>query len=193
MIHIGQRIKVVIAHARPYWRIGLEGMAYTIYEYVPIEGRDYVPHSPSVVTTITSDPMTVYPNYNSKIFRMGKDPNLISSSYKEVERIASFVIDTFYNELMVFVFPKTVAQKIRRLSDGEDPKKFEWGIDRSGEHINTKYEVKRFRLPRIRDIERSLINDTLELVSMEAVLFKGPQYVQMKYTSYDRFEIMDMD
>jgi len=28
---------------------------------------------------------------------------------------------------------------------------------------------------------------------MEAVLFKGPQYVQMKYTSYDRFEIMDMD
>ena len=183
MIEIGQEISLVYAGSKKRWHLKIIGRAFKCYQYFP----GYTissPQSPIEIASVFPGPASSLDPY----FRTEKDS---TDTNKCSERFVSFVIDKYDKTLKLFVFPISVVKLMVELE--KDPHDSDWEVIREGHGLSTKYYVNKLELEKLSDKELKVINETIGEISIEdALLKKKKLFVTIKYTKFNRFEIMEI-
>ncbi len=175
MIEVGQEIPLTYAGAKKRWHLKIIGRAFKCYQYFP-------------VVNINPPGFTMINVPSSSYFKIEKDP---TDTNKNAKRLVSFVIDRYDKTLKLFVFPISVVRLMVEIE--KDPHDSDWEIIRTGIGMNTKYSVNKLVLEKLNEKELKIINDAIEELSIkDALLNKKKLFVTIKYTKFNRFEIMDI-
>lgn len=190
MIKEGKELRVINIGSSPFWKILPITKAETFWQYFKEDNLEYEPLG--VVNTFH------YGDVNFKYFgkyylSKNKIPNDTNPSSM---RMAAFVIDTtelWEKQLALAVLPISVYRQMRDTPGSVG--QFDWEITSTGHGLEKRYSSRQLdaKTP-LSDIETTVIKATIEAISMESILVRKKRaYTQIKYTEFDRFDIMDFD
>lgn len=187
MIRLGQRVEILTASKiNRRYNLRVMSSAKVVYHYwrmgFPV-GEDPIQASFGL-----GQQSVVVPDH---YFKIEPDTNA-PSNYKETKRAVAYVVDTFDIKLLLFVFPMMLAKDMQKQAAGKSVKDFDWSITKTGVGINTRYKAEKLKQTKIFDAETKIILDTIESNSIKSILVDSKRiYTQVKFTEFDRFEIMD--
>lgn len=190
MIKEGRELRVINIGSNPFWKILPITKAESFWQYYKEEDMEYEP--PSVVTTLHYGDIN-YKYLSRYYFSKDKIPNDTNPS---AMRMAAFVIDTtelWEKQLALAVLPISVYKQMRDTPGSVG--QFDWEITSTGHGLEKRYSSRQLdvKIP-LSDTETVVIKATIEAISMEDLLIRKKRgYTQIKYTEFDRFDIMDFD
>lgn len=182
MIRLGQRVKILTASKiNRRYNLRVMSSAEVVYQYWRMGDPIYTSFDLGQQSVVGPD----------HYFKIEPDINA-PSNYKETKRAVAYVVDTFDIKLLLFVFPMMLAKDMQKQAAGKSVKDFDWSIIKTGVGINTRYKAEKLKQTKIRDAEMKIILDTIESNSIKSILVDSKRiYTQVKFTEFDRFEIMD--
>jgi hypothetical protein len=177
-----QKVSIVYAGKRERWHIQIVGSPILVYQYWP-SGNTSNTFSNSYVDSFSN--IKDYKVSTGKpYYRIKKDPNDINNC---VERIAAFCVDHFEDDLILFIFPKSVINQMGlHIMDSD------WEIIKRGTGISTRYIVKPLPCSHLSKEIQDIIDGTIKHNSIKEVLLNKTEIISdITYTQYTRFDIMD--
>jgi hypothetical protein len=187
MIEVGKEIPLVSIGSKNRWHLKIVGDAFQCFQYFPRYASSILSgNGPFAMAAQSHSGLKPYFRRNKK----NSDKNPCA------ERIVSFGVDNFDQELKIFIFPISVCTKMIDIAAIDEcrVKGTDWEIIKTGTGMGTRYTTNKIEddCPLSED-DWEIINYTMNKVSIDSVIFKSEDvYIERKYTDFDRFDIMDI-
>ncbi len=189
MIRFGSEIKIMNAASKRKWVVQPVGPVSLFYQYFRDVDLEYEPPGALHIPKFGDVNFKILTKYYYRIDKDENDPNSFS------RRVAAFVVDTTeygQKDLEIFLFPISVYGQIVDAPGAAG--EFSWEITKTGKAMQTRYHSHQMpRIP-ISEKEQKVIDSTMEEVSVLDVMTRRMKvYTTKSYTTFDRFDILDLD